>query len=52
MMPSMQTDTFVDLEEIPVLRVKADMKGKGPAEAMRPLSSGMNERSRIKYAAI
>jgi predicted transcriptional regulator YdeE len=33
------TDTFLEMENIPAMRVKADMKGKGPAEAMRILES-------------
>lgn len=33
------TDTYVELQELPVMRVKADMKGKGPAEAMQILES-------------
>jgi hypothetical protein len=32
-------DTVVELEDIPVMRVRADMKGKGPAEAMFILES-------------
>ena len=32
-------DTFVELRELPVLRVKADMKGKGPSAAMELLES-------------
>jgi len=31
--------TYVELQEIPVLRVKADMKGKGPAAAFDLLES-------------
>ena len=27
-------DTYVELNEIPIMRVKADMKGKGPSAAM------------------
>jgi hypothetical protein len=32
-------DTYLELEEIPVMRVRAHMKGKGPAEAMQILES-------------
>jgi hypothetical protein len=31
--------TYVELQEIPVLRVKADMKGKGPSAAFDLLES-------------
>jgi hypothetical protein len=34
----MQT-TYVELEEVPVLRVRADMKGKGPSAAFNLLES-------------
>jgi len=33
------TDTFVELQELPVLRVKADMSGKGPKAAFDLLES-------------
>lgn len=32
-------DTYVELNEIPIMRVKADMKGKGPSAAMDLLES-------------
>ncbi len=32
-------DTYFELQEFPVLRVKADMKGKGPSAAMEILES-------------
>lgn len=35
----MSPDSYVEREEIEVLRVRADMKGKGPAEAMQVLES-------------
>ena len=31
--------TYVELQEIPVLRVRADMKGKGPSAAFNLLES-------------
>jgi len=33
------SDTLVELQDIPVMRVRADMKGKGPSEAMQILES-------------
>lgn len=33
------TDSYVELEELPVLRVRADMKGKGPSAAFDLLES-------------
>ena len=33
------SDSIIELEDIPVLRVRADMKGKGPAAAMALLES-------------
>jgi hypothetical protein len=33
------TDSYLELETIPAMRVKADMKGNGPGEAMRILES-------------
>lgn len=35
----METDSFVERAEIEVMRVRADMRGKGPAEAFRILES-------------
>lgn len=35
----MSTDSYVERSEIEVLRVRANMKGKGPAEAMQLLES-------------
>jgi hypothetical protein len=32
-------DTYVELNQIPIMRVKADMKGKGPSAAMDSLES-------------
>ena len=32
-------DTYVELQDIPVMRVRADMKGKGPPEAFELLES-------------
>jgi hypothetical protein len=32
-------NTYVELQEIPVLRVRADMKGKGPSAAFDLLES-------------
>ena len=33
------SDTFVELQEFPVIRVKADMKGAGPSAAFSVLES-------------
>jgi hypothetical protein len=33
------SDSYVELQDIPVMRVRADMKGKGPSAAMNLLES-------------
>ncbi|HTP54932.1 MAG TPA: hypothetical protein VML94_08270 [Thermoplasmata archaeon] len=46
-------DTYVEREEIEVLRVRADMKGAGPAEAFRLLESKLASlRGRHFYGTI
>ncbi len=46
-------DSIVELQNIPVMRIKADMKGKGPSEAFTILESKLSTlRGRKFYGAV
>ena len=45
-------ESYVELQDIPVMRVRADMKGEGPAEAMDLLESKLSALKGRKFYGI